>query len=171
MINGYQAEILKIYENIRETEVKNLKSRRLEISNICPEILELDNDIQKMSLKMSLEIIKSEDGEKTLRDFKEKITDLRIRKCEMLVANGFDPEYLNLKYNCSKCKDTGFIGANKCSCYKQKLIRLYYKDSELESTIRENNFNNFDLNLFSPHRLGDEKYSPRKNIENILNYI
>lgn len=171
MINGYQAEILKIYENIRETEVKNLKSRRLEISNICPEILELDNDIQKMSLRMSLEIIKSEDNEKTLKEFKEKITDLRIKKCEMLVANGFEPDYLNLKYNCNKCKDTGFIGTDKCSCYKQKLIRLYYKDSELDNTVKENNFNNFDLNLFSPHRLGDEKYSPRKNIENILNYV
>ncbi|ACD52271.1 DNA replication protein DnaC [Clostridium botulinum] len=171
MINGYQAEILKIYENIRETEAKNLKLRRLEVSSVCPEILELDNEIQRASLRMSLEIIKADDGEKTLTQYKEKITDLRVRKCEMLVANGYDPEYLNLKYTCSKCKDTGFIGANKCHCYKQKLIRLHYKDSELENTIKENNFNNFDLNLFSTHRLGDEKYSPRKNIENILEYI
>ncbi|WP_252231253.1 ATP-binding protein [Clostridium sp. ZBS15] len=171
MINGYQAEILKTYENIRENEAKNLKLRRLEVSNICPEILELDNEIQRMSLRMSLEIIKADDSEKTLTQYKEKITDLRVRKCEMLVANGYDPEYLNLKYTCSKCKDTGFIGASKCTCYKQKLIRLHYKDSELENTIKENNFNNFDLNLFSTHRLGDEKYSPRKNIENILEYV
>ncbi|MGN2371490.1 ATP-binding protein [Clostridium cagae] len=171
MINGYQAEILKIYENIRETEAKNLKLRRLEISSICPEILELDNEIQRMSLRMSLEILKADDSEETIKQYKEKITDLRVRKCEMLVANGYDPEYLNLKYTCNKCKDTGFVGANKCHCYKQKLIRLYYKDSELESTIKENNFNNFDLNLFSTHRLGDEKYSPRKNIENILEYV
>ncbi|MBN1040158.1 DNA replication protein DnaC [Clostridium botulinum] len=171
MINGYQAEILKIYENIRETEAKNLKLRRLEISSICPEILELDNEIQRMSLRMSLEILKADDSEKTITQYKEKITDLRVRKCEMLVANGYDPEYLNLKYTCGKCKDTGFVGANKCYCYKQKLIRLYYKDSELENTIKENNFNNFDLNLFSTHRLGDEKYSPRKNIENILEYV
>ncbi|NFS30154.1 DNA replication protein DnaC [Clostridium botulinum] len=171
MINGYQAEILKIYENIRETEAKNLKLRRLEISSICPEILELDNEIQRMSLRMSLEILKADDSEKTITQYKEKITDLRVRKCEMLVANGYDSEYLNLKYTCGKCKDTGFVGANKCYCYKQKLIRLYYKDSELENTIKENNFNNFDLNLFSTHRLGDEKYSPRKNIENILEYV
>ena len=171
MINGYQAEILKTYENIREYEAKNLKLRRLEVSNICPEILELDNEIQRMSLRMSLEIIKADDSEKTLTQYKEKITDLRVRKCEMLVANGYDPEYLNLKYTCSKCKDTGFIGAHKCTCYKEKLIRLHYKDSELENTIKENNFNNFDLNLFSTHRLGDEKYSPRKNIENILEYV
>ena len=171
MINGYQTEILKIYERIRETESKNLKSRRLEVSNICPEILELDNEIQKISLRMSLEIIKSDDGEKTLKKYKEKIIDLRVKKCEMLVEHGFDPDYLNLKYICTKCKDTGFIGANKCICYKQKLIKLHYKDSELENTIKENNFNNFDLNLFSTHRLGDEKYSPRKNIENILEYV
>ena len=108
---------------------------------------------------------------KLLDNFKENITDLRIKKCEMLVEKGYDPEYLNLHYHCNNCKDTGFIGNVKCNCYKQKLIKLYYKNSELENVIKFNNFNNFDLNLFSTHKLGEEKFSPRKNMENNLEYI
>lgn len=171
MISGYQSEILKIYDEIREIEAKNLKMRKQEILDKHPGIIDLDNTIQRLSLKMSLEIIKSKNSDETIKEFKEKITDLRVKKYEMLVANGYDQEYLNLHYRCNKCKDTGFIGANKCSCYKDKLIRLYYKDSELENTIKSNNFNNFDLSLFSNHKLGDEKFSPRKNMENILEYI
>lgn len=171
MIKGYQSEILKIYDNIRDNEVKALKARKAEISEKYPEIIELDNKIQKLSLQMSLSLIKSEDAKKTLNEFKENITDLRVKKCEMLVERGYNPEYLNLHYQCNRCQDTGFIGPQKCVCYKEKLVKLYYKDSELENTVKYNNFNNFDLNLFSNHRLGDEKYSPRKNMENNLEYI
>lgn len=171
MIKGYQAEILKIYDRIREDEAKALQLRKTEISEKLPKIIELDNQIQKLSLQMAVAILKSNDGEKTSNQYKEAITDLRIKKGEMLVQNGYDTEYLSLHYHCSKCKDTGFIGATKCSCYKQKLIRLYYKNSELENTITFNNFDNFDLSLFSSHKLGDEKFSPRKNMENNLEYI
>lgn len=171
MIKGYQTEILKIYDKLREDEAKALKLRKAEISEKYPEIIELDNKIQRLSLQMAVSVLKSNDGEKTLNDFRETITDLRIKKCEMLVERGYDPEYLNLHYHCNKCKDTGFISNIKCSCYKQKLIKLYYKNSELENTIKFNNFNNFDLSLFSNHKLGDEKFSPRKNMENNLEYI
>ncbi|WP_160690003.1 ATP-binding protein [Clostridium sp. C2-6-12] len=171
MIKGYQTEILKIYDNLREEEVRNLKLRKNEISTKYPEIIDLDNKIQKLSLEMAVSVLKSSDGEKTLSQYKEQITDLRVKKCEMLVERGYDPEYLTLRYHCNKCKDTGFIGNTKCICYKQKLVKLYYKNSELETAIKTNNFNNFDKSLFSSHKLGEEKYSPRKNMENILEYI
>ena len=171
MIKGYQTEILKIYDKIREDESRFLKLRKDEISKKHPEIIELDNKIQKLSLQMAVSVLKSNNSEKILANFKENITDLRIKKCEMLVERGYDPEYLNLHYHCNNCKDTGFIGNVKCNCYKQKLLKLYYKNSELENAIKANNFNNFDLNLFSNHKLGEEKFSPRKNMENNLEYI
>jgi len=171
MIKGYQTEILKIYDKLREDEARDLKLRKIEISKKYPEIIDLDNKIQKLSLQMAVSVLKSNNGEKTLDAFKENITDLRVKKCEMLVERGYDPEYLNIHYHCNKCEDTGFIGNVKCICYKQKLVKLYYKNSELENTIKFNNFNNFDLNLFSNHKLGEEKFSPRKNMENNLEYI
>ena len=171
MIKGYQTEILKVYDKLREDETRALKLRKTEISKKYPEIIDLDNKIQKLSLQMAVSVLKSNNGEKTLNSFKEDITDLRIKKCEMLVERGYDHEYLNLHYHCNNCKDTGFISNVKCNCYKQKLIKLYYKNSELENVIKANNFNNFDLNLFSNHKLGDEKFSPRKNMENNLEYI
>lgn len=171
MINGYKSKLLDIYTEIRETEAKQLKDRKKEIQRLYPEILEIDKKIQKLSLKLSLSILKSDFDEKALSSFKNSITDLRVQKCEMLVSKGYNPEYLNIHYRCPKCQDTGFIGTNKCSCYKEKLIKLYYKNSLLQDTLKDKNFNTFNLNLFSPHKIGDERYSPRKNMENILKYI
>ena len=171
MIKGYQTQLLDSYAKIREIEAKNLRERKNEIQKLHPEILDVDNQIQKLSINMSISILHSKDPEKELEKYKEKITDLRMKKCELLVANGYDPEFLSLHYQCPKCKDTGFIGTNKCSCYKEKMIKLYYKNSLLQGTIKDKNFNSFNINLFSTHKEENQKYSPRKNMEIILNYV
>lgn len=171
MIKGYQAALLDVYDKIRETEAKSLKDRKAEIQRVCPKAIDLENQIQKLSLKLSLAILKSDNAKETVETFKNKITDLRAEKYELLVSKGYPPEYLTLHYRCEKCKDTGFIGVEKCSCYKEKLIGLYYDNSNLKEILNSKNFDYFNLNLFSNHKIGDELYSPRKNMENILSYV
>ena len=171
MIKGYQTELMDMYEKIRTDENRKLMKRREEIKNKYPEILELDTTIQKLCLNLSMAALSGITDQNELNNIKEEITDLRAKKYEMLVSHGYNPDYLNLHYNCPKCKDTGFIGIDKCSCFKSKLIKLYYKDSDLEEAVKTNNFKNFNINLYSNHKLNDERYTPRKNIEDILEYI
>lgn len=171
MIKGYQMELMDMYEKIRTDENHKLMKRREEIKNKYPEILELDTTIQKLCLNLSMAALRGITDQNELNNIKEEITDLRAKKYEMLVSHGYNPDYLNLHYNCPKCKDTGFIGIDKCSCFKSKLIKLYYKDSDLEEAVKTNNFKNFNINLYSNHKLNDERYTPRKNIEDILEYI
>ena len=171
MIKGYQTELMDMYEKIRTDENRKLMKRREEIKNKYPEILELDTTIQKLCLNLSMAALRGITDQNELNNIKEEITDLRAKKYEMLVSHGYNPDYLNLHYNCPKCKDTGFIGIEKCSCFKSKLIKLYYKDSDLEEAVKTNNFKNFNINLYPNHKINDERYTPRKNIEDILEYI
>lgn len=172
MIQGYHSQIMKIYEDIRESERKALEARKNEIEKKHPEIMNLDRQIAKLSIELSLSFIKSKDNvEEAVKQLKSRITDLRAKKYELLVANGYDTEYLNLHYRCSKCQDTGYIGTTKCSCYKTKQVNLYYRNSDLSEAVKENNFSTFKLDYYESHRIGDERYSPRKNMENILEKI
>lgn len=171
MINGYKKKLDSTYSKIREDETRKLRERFKEIEELYPEIVELDNKIKKLSLQLSLAILRSDDPDKTVQEYKDKITDLRAEKCELLVSKGYTPDYLSLHYECSKCKDTGFVDRKPCSCYKEKLVNLYYENSLLKDTVKDKNFDNFDMSLFSPHKIGDEKYSPRKNMENTLSFI
>lgn len=171
MIKGYQAELMDIYEKVRTDEVRELSKRREEIKTKHPDIIELDNKIQKLCLNLSMSALKGITDPRELDSIRDNITDLRAQKYETLVARGYSPDYLNLHYNCSKCKDTGFIGTERCMCYKKQLIQLYYKDSDLAEAVKNNNFNTFNINLYPNHKLGEERYTPRKNIEDILKYI
>lgn len=61
MIKGYKSEILKEYEKIREKESLALKSRRKEIKMKLPKVLELEQEIAKLSIEMSINILKNPD--------------------------------------------------------------------------------------------------------------
>lgn len=169
MIKGYQGDILKSYELIRDEEKTMLSDRKKEISEKIPYIYNIENQIGKLSIELSLVMLKNiPDKDDKIKYFKNKITELRMRKTELLVSNGYPMNYLDLHYRCPKCKDTGFIGTDKCSCFKQKLVSLYYKNSDLSSLLKNNNFSNFDFRYFSTSRISSEPDSPRKNIEKVL---
>lgn len=169
MINGYQTEILKIYENLREEETRQLDKRRKEIEEKLPEVLEVERQIGKLCVELSLSSFKDiPNREPYLRALKEKITDARMKKSELLFKHGYPITYLDFQYKCEKCKDTGFIGNQKCTCYKQHLVRIYYKNSDLNQLTKDNNFDNFNFDYYSSRKTGNEPESPRKNIEKIF---
>ncbi|ENK1244854.1 ATP-binding protein [Clostridium sporogenes] len=170
MIKGYKSEILKEYEKIRENESLALKNRRKEIKIKLPKVPELEEEIAKLSIEMSINILKNPDkSEEYVNIIKNKITDLRVKKSELLVSNGYDMDFLEMHYNCNKCKDTGFVNNKKCSCYKQKLIKLYYRNSDLKHILKTNNFSNFNFEYFTNEKTDFHSDTPRKNIEKILN--
>ncbi|MGL4847366.1 MAG: ATP-binding protein [Clostridium sp.] len=174
MISGYQSEVLKKYEDIRTIEKHNLKERIKEVKNKHPEILEIDDEIKKLSVKLPLLILKSTTTEEDIQNLKDKIFDLRAKKIEALVSKGYTPEYLTLHHRCTKCSDTGYIGIKRCSCFKEKLIRLYYKDSALETIVSKYNFNDFDLSLF-PNKTDPsyptQKITPFENMQRVYDFI
>ncbi|OFI06627.1 DNA replication protein DnaC [Clostridium acetireducens DSM 10703] len=169
MIKVCNTEIAKLYEDIRNKKEKELIDRRNLIKKKLPEVLEIENQIKKLCINLSINILRNtENKDIYLKKLKEKITNLRIRKSELLVSNGYSIDFLDIHYECSKCKDTGYIGTKKCICYNHKMIQLYYKNSDLKDILKKNNFSNFNFNYFSPVKWGECLESPRKNIENIV---
>lgn len=170
MIKKYQSKVLQLYENIRNSEENSLKARRTEIQKNIPEIINIEQSIAEIGIKLSIQVLKgSSNIDSVINSLKEKVTDLRITKSELLVSHGYPMDYLELHYQCSKCLDTGFIGSEKCSCFKNKLIEIYYNNSDLKRMLKDKNFSNFDLELFSSSKKSSEPKSPRKNIEDTTN--
>lgn len=172
MISNYQEQISKLYDDIREKEKADQRKRKEEISFIVPEVLEIEKKIGKLSIELALTAMKNiENKELQLNAIRNKLTNLRVEKSELLVSKGFPTDYLSIHYKCDKCKDTGFIGITKCQCYKKFLVQLYYKNSDLKDLLKKNNFDNFTFNYYSTQRSGNEPRSPRKNMEDILSKV
>lgn len=170
MKNKYTNEILNEYERLQENAKLRQKQRQDEIYKKFPKIQNIDEKIKGIGFNIASSIFKGINIESYIDEQKRAITDLRIEKAEILAASNFPVDYLDIKFICPKCKDTGYILNEKCSCFRQRLIDRYYQQSNLKEVLKKENFDNFQINYYSNTLDKDQGLSPRKNIEEIVNY-
>ncbi|SHH72496.1 DNA replication protein DnaC [Caloranaerobacter azorensis DSM 13643] len=170
MDNSIINEILREYEKKRDKALYEQKLRQNEVYSKIPKLKEIDKQISKTGLMISKAIINNpENYNDKIKEVKNKLEELKREKAILLTENNIPLEYMNINYECNKCKDTGFLeDGSKCSCFKQALINRAYKMSNLEHILHKENFQTFNINIFSDKPFEDEKMTPRENMQNIL---
>lgn len=162
--------ILLKYEQKRDQDELDLESRKKEIYIKIPEIQQIEDEVSKLGLKLAKAVLLNPSSrEKIVNESKEKINQLKLRKDELLNMYGVPSDYLEIKYNCNYCKDKGFLpNGEKCSCFKQEIINEAYKMSNLDRILSNENFTNFNFDIFSPVSSDNSKISPRENMLDIF---
>jgi DNA replication protein DnaC len=170
-LNPKLNEILRAYGRKRDTASSMQKRRLEEIYKKIPRVKEIDSEIAKTGVLIAKSLLNDPDSyEQTLLEIDKKMTKLKAEKAFLLTENNISLEELNVQYECSECKDTGFLkDGKKCNCLKQTLIRETYKMSNIENRLKSENFKTFDIDIFSDELFEDEPLSPRENMLNILN--
>lgn len=165
--------LLSEYEQKRRKAEMNLDERIENLYKKFPELEEIDDNINQISIDKTKAILNKKNG---IEEMDKEISKLKKQKEEFLNNNNIKQEYFEPNYECKICKDTGYVQDinNKtvmCNCLKQKLLNLSYNKSNL-SDIKKENFENFNINLFSDE-INTQKYkikcSPRQNMINIKN--
>lgn len=103
-----------------------------------------------------------------VKQLKEKIYLNEQSRKAILENNGYCTNYLDEIYDCKECKDTGYIVNKKCSCLEQLLRQIAAQQSNLNYILGDQNFDNFDLNIFSDNKI--DGVSPRDNMKTILSH-
>ena len=79
----------------------------------------------------------------------DRLKELRDEKRSLLVGAGYPADYLDPIYDCSDCRDTGYIDNQKCHCLRQAEMDILYGDSHLGDILDAENFDTFDPSLYS----------------------
>lgn len=127
--------------------------RQEKIYALIPEIRRIDARLRtQMSELVGLTIKRSADLTDALSALEEESLALQVKKAELLNERGYPADYLEDIYSCPKCKDTGFIGSEMCSCLTQEYNRQL--TSELSTLLKNNDerFESFDLSLYGEAR-------------------
>lgn len=180
MNNSILNDLLKQYEQKRITNMRNLENRKKELYLSNPKLQEIDETLSNLSINTAKSILQNNSKE-YLDTLKVKIEQLKKEKKQILESLGLSMEYLQPYYNCKICKDTGYVFENgktsMCNCLKQKIYNIEYNQKN-ENIIKNQIFDNFNINLFSDE-IDEKKYnssiSPRENIldikESAINFI
>ena len=159
--------ILRDYDRKRLHNKHNLDKRISEVYKTLPQLKELDDEIISLSAQSGRMALKGDNS--ALMELKTRTCDIRAKQIELLISNGYPDDYMNLRYHCSKCKDTGYIGQIKCNCLKQAIADMVYSDSNIKSILEHENFKNFSFKYYSDDYI-DETLgsSPLSNMQKIV---
>ncbi len=148
------------YRRIRqEYETKYLRARedaerrRREIELLIPEIADIHRALSHVGLDIMRASLENA-GDDAAREaaivaLRRKNEALLARRTALLTAAGYPANYTELRYECDKCSDTGFLDdTSMCDCMKAQLRMAGYQTSGLGNLLRTQSFDNYSLDYF-----------------------
>ena len=139
--------IMRSYEQKHLRNQNLLLQRYKEIYEHIPEFKEIEDSISFLSVQQAKKLLDGE--EEALTTLHLELSKLFEKKQQLLTSNGYPADYLDDIYDCPVCKDTGYVGNEKCSCFKKAVIDLLYAQSNLEEILQKENFDTFSLKYYS----------------------
>ena len=166
--------ILAQYDKKRVQEEYAAQNRKNELYKKYPKLQNIDDKLSSLAISTAKSLISNND-KNLLQELNNNINKLKEEKKKILEKLNIAEDYFRPHYECSFCKDTGYItnsdySVSMCNCLKQKLYNEQYNKSNI-SNLDTQNFDNFSDLLYSDKV--DKKYnadiSPRENINQIKN--
>ena len=176
MSNEVLNSLLKEYSKKKLNAELDLERRKQNLYKLIPRLEEIDNELNNFAINTAKNILNNSSDSSSLKNLKDRISDLKKEKELILLQNNYSLDYLKPFYECKICNDTGFVldknyKTTMCNCLKQKLLDISFNKSNM-SNLKKENFNNFNELIFSDE-VDLAKYrfniSPRRNISNIKN--
>lgn len=147
-LHNYQYDTI-----MREYSRRQAQNRRIQEQHQAqayqqlPRLREIDEEVATLSARKVRALITGQ--ETGLDDLKNDIALLSQERSALLLSEGYPQDYLEMHYTCPLCQDTGYIGSQKCSCFKKAEIELLYTQSTLKEILEKENFDHFSFDLYS----------------------
>lgn len=140
--------------------------RQSELHAAIPEVRALDAILSGTGKEIMNIILGGANGaDKKIEALEERNVKLYERRAELLAAAGYPEDYSDIRYECDKCSDSGFVDERMCECMKKRLVLAGYESSGIGGLIRTQSFDNFSLEYY---RTGGANYA---NMEMALTWL
>lgn len=172
---SYDAAIVQ-RASARLARRKEIRERRRwdleqELYRRQPRLRELDRAIggtmaELAGLAISGKPIQADGPE--IADIRRRNLELQAQRAELLHTLGYEPDALDPTPACSKCGDSGWAGAEMCTCLKELCAQEQMKAlTALLNLTDEQNFDRLRLDVYSDQPW-EGKRSPRENMKRVV---
>jgi len=138
LTNAQYDSIMRFYERTQFRNRQLHLERQDVVYKKIPEFQEIESSISSLCVAQGKKMLMGDAD--ALEQMKATLHTLSEKKRQLLTAHGFAPDYLDPVYDCRLCKDTGYQGNKKCSCFERKIIDFLYRQSNLSDMLERENF-------------------------------
>ena len=158
LMNTQYDSIMRMYAARQARSRQEYEERMEQIQRDVPELSALEADITACQAALVRSAIEENPAGQT--SLKSRLKALQAQRTDLLSAHGLTPESLKPVYVCPDCRDTGYIGTEKCHCFLPAEINLLYHQSNLNEILKQENFDTFSYNWYD----GDDRESMRRTV-------
>ena len=138
LTNAQYDRIFRQYEEKQRQSRLETERRRDYVYEHLPKYRELEDETASLSVSQGKKLLSGD--ESALEKLRESLASLREQKRQLLLSANLPADYLEPVFSCPDCRDTGYIGREKCHCLRQAEISLLYEQSGLQEMLANNNF-------------------------------
>ena len=122
--------------------------KRMELHAKFPRIREIDALLSRTGMDIMGVIASGKNTDEQIKMIRRRNDTLLSERGDILRENGYPEDYSDIKYECDKCGDTGFVNTKMCDCMKKALILAGYESSGIGALMRTQSFENFSLDFY-----------------------
>ncbi len=169
---AYSADVVEKvredFEKKRQRAYDESVLRQEQVYAKCAVVKEIDYALSLTGINVYKASLEGREGlSQRIEKLKNENLELQKQKRDLLKMSGFPEDYTDIKYECNKCNDTGYIGIDMCSCFKSALSKASYEISGLGKVLSNQSFENFKLTYYSDVA-PEGKLSDRENMKSIV---
>lgn len=149
---GYNQEN---FRRIRaEYETKAMKAeeaadeRREELYRVIPDLRDLDRALSGFGLRLMKQAMEGGDTQAGIASLQAENERIQAARRDLLARHGYPADYCSPRYECEKCRDSGYVGIRMCTCMRRKLTEAGMMSSGLGSLMKTQSFENFSLDYY-----------------------
>ena len=164
----------RLEENRRARE-EQLEALRRQVYAREPRLARLDRQMRGTMAELAAAALRRGDrAAEVIRAIRAKNLDIQQERAVLLGGMGLPEDALDDKPACPLCGDTGWQGAQMCSCLKQLCAQEQIRELSKLLDLGEQSFDHFRLDYYSDTVYPGQATSPRDNMDLVyevcLNY-
>ena len=159
-----------ILENRRRKAESEQEKRHAAAVALCPGIAEAERDMARFAADVIKSVSMGNDAEQYVLSLSQKNLEAQEKRKALLESVGLPEDYLEVKYTCPVCKDTGSHGGYYCKCYLDLLKKTAKEELGIAASMEKCTFDSFNLNLYSDEIDSAFSVSPRRLAQGTLSF-
>ncbi len=152
-------------EDIRRRSIQTDRQRHETAYAKVPALRTLDGQIAAVAAEAAASLA----GQgRSMDELSAESLELQAQRAELLVENGWPMTWLDGAWDCPKCRDTGYVRGQMCSCLKALYDKAQARDLSALMKLGSESFGTFDLGLYDSRPDPATGISPRQQMETVF---